>query len=143
MNIITSELLAEFSPLECEAIRSQMEKTPVEQFHTIPERDWLHYRGCGRRFIERLKSHKLVDTHALVLSSRAHRALDMVGVAPEKSAIAEALKNGKLSFESEDKPHQYGLKTHNELLRLVGLPEQKQKVGAWKFDPYTGAKLGA
>lgn len=142
VDVGSGPLLAGFSPMQREAILAQMAETPVEKFHTISEQQWLKYRGCGRQFLERLKQRGWVEqTLDCGLSVRAQNVLWNANIEPTKENIEEALKSGRLSVESKRKPRNYGLRTHNELRRFVGLPEQKRKARAWKYDPYTGKPL--
>jgi hypothetical protein len=55
------------------------------------------------------------------LSMRANRGLTNAGIPAEKEAVLQALLSGALSVYS--RPRNYGKKTHEELCRWVGLPE--------------------
>lgn len=135
-------LLDGFSKIQRDAIRTEMEKTPIEQFHTITDKHWLKYRGCGRKFLMLLKHRGLSkQTPDIGISVRAQNVLRDAGIEPTKEDIEIAIKSGKLSLHGKNKPRQYGLTTHNELLQLVGLATQKRKKMEWKFDPYTGDPL--
>jgi len=88
---------------------------------------------------ERRKWAKWVQQAPACLSCRALAALYYNGIAANPSSIARAVDAGRLKYKGDDKLINYGLNTHNELLRFAGLPEEK--IGSWKYDPHTGKKL--
>ncbi len=136
--------LAGFTRAQREVISWQLEKTPMDELHKVPRREWAKYRGCGLKMQEMLRQRGwLYEEPDSGLSSRAEGVLDFLGVDATKEAIIAALDSGVLFWKNSGSHsgRNLGITTFNELLRFVGRQEITEGERSWKFDPYTGKRI--